>query len=498
MSSKINYKVLIADDEKNSVKIYAEWVKMFVKERGLTNCFNSDIKQACNGNDALELIKKDEDINVIISDVFMNPNCKKGYGGPDDEKEPFGGIYLALKIKELMKSADKKREICCLLVSDKKDAAKYFKQWIPEDWESEGFIKFVDKFPREKLKEEFFGKTYSAFVELANIGRIINGDKYPKIIGMEDVLSIARPLSNTIAAVTILLQGETGTGKELVAKHIHENSHRKSMPFVTINCASIAKTLVESELFGICAKTATEVREKAGYFEQSHGGTIFLDEIGEMPLDQQAKLLRVLQDKKISRVGSTPKCKCRDKTHPDHTNISVDVNIIAAANKNLKDMVKSGQFREDLYYRLGTPIEIPPLRERKEDIPPLVEEFLKKYNLLHIRSLIISENTITLMSSYDWHGNVRELEELINKGVLLGEQWIVDQINKKLIDSNNKGNLQLEAINIPEEGIDGMEAVKRFQKRLAEDALEKAGGVVSKAQQLLKLSESTFKRWKDK
>ncbi|MDI6745031.1 MAG: sigma 54-interacting transcriptional regulator, partial [Thermodesulfovibrionales bacterium] len=438
-----------------------------------------------------------QDINVIISDVFMNPNCKKGYGGPDDEKKPFGGIYLALEIKGLMKSADKKREICCLLVSDKKDAEKYFEQWIPKDWESEGFIKFVDKFPREKLKEEFLGKTYLAFVELANIGRIIKGDKCPKIIGMKDVLSTVRKLSDTPAAVTILLQGETGTGKELVARHIHENSHRKSMPFVTINCAAIAETLVESELFGICAKTATEAREKAGYFEQSHGGTIFLDEIGVMPLNQQAKLLRVLQDKKISRVGSTPKCKCIDKTHQDHTNISVDVNIIAATNKNLKDMVKSGQFREDLYYRLGTPIEIPPLRERKEDIPPLVEEFLKKYNLLHIYSLIISENTITLMSSYDWHGNVRELEELIDVGVRLGEQWIVDQINKKMSNSKNKVNLHSEAINIPDEGVVPKDELQKTKKALIMEALKRTNGNITNAAELLHDKQKNISRYCD-
>ena len=171
MSNKINYKVLIADDDKNWVEIYAEWVKRFVKELMLNDYFNNDIKQALDGDKAFNLIEEDEDINVIISDVFMNPNCRNRHA-PDKPEEPFGGIHLALKIKELLKS--KKREICCLLVSDKTNAAEYFKQWIPEGWESEGFIKFVDKSPREKLKEELLGKTYSAFVELANIGRIIN------------------------------------------------------------------------------------------------------------------------------------------------------------------------------------------------------------------------------------------------------------------------------------------------------------------------------------
>ncbi|MBI5048486.1 MAG: sigma 54-interacting transcriptional regulator [Deltaproteobacteria bacterium] len=464
---------------------------MFVKEFKLNDYFNSDIKPALDGDDALKLIKADEDINVIISDVFMNPNCSNGYApDPNKPNEPFGGIYLALEIKKLMQRSKKKREICCLLVSDKPAAAKHFQQWIPEDWESEGFIKFVDKFPRENLKEELLGKTYSAFVEIAKISKIIPNLASPKIITispkMRDALTLAKDVSDTTS--TVLLLGESGTGKELVARFIHSNSPRKDKPFVAINCAAIPENLLESELFGYEKGAFTgAIKETQGKFDLADNGTIFLDEVGEMSPALQVKLLRVLQEREVERLGGI-------KT------IKVDVRVIAATNKDLEKAVEEKTFREDLYYRLKVvPIKLPPLREKKEDIPLLINYFVEKHNEKSSRSLNISDDTKHRMMSHNWKGNVRELENLIEGAVAVskkqdGNKWIVDDIQKQpQPQQRDDSGFVIDILNA---GMNANDAVKKFQKELAEAALKKANGVVKKAQQLLNLSASTFERWK--
>jgi len=209
--------------------------------------------------------------------------------------------------------------------------------------------------------------------------------------------------------ITVLIEGESGTGKELIARAIHFNSRRIGKPFVAINCAAIPKELLESELFGFEKGAFTGAMErKLGKFEQANGGSIFLDEIGDMPLDLQAKILRVLQEKEITRTGG-------------NQNIAVDVRIIAATNQNMEERVREKLFREDLYYRLNVvPINLVPLRERKEDIPLLVEYFLKKTCAeLEFPLRRCSPEALKLLSRYSWPGNIRELENTIKRAVIL-------------------------------------------------------------------------------
>jgi len=229
---------------------------------------------------------------------------------------------------------------------------------------------------------------------------------------MKEVLDLAWRVSQSKA--TVLLRGESGTGKELIARAIHYHSSRCDKPFISVNCAAIPDTLIESELFGHergAFTGATQMRR--GKFELAHGGTLFLDEIGDIPLSTQVKLLRVLQEKKFERVGGTK-------------SISVDVRIIAATNKNLEEAVRRGEFREDLYYRLNVvPIYIPPLRERKEDIPPLVGHFLQIYNEENGRNIKISTEALDTLLMYDWPGNVRELQNCVERMIVMAKGDII-------------------------------------------------------------------------
>lgn len=215
--------------------------------------------------------------------------------------------------------------------------------------------------------------------------------------------------------VTVLITGESGTGKELVARAIHFNSPRLGKPFLALNCAAIPRELLESELFGHEKGAFTGASErKAGKFEQANGGTLFLDEIGDMPLELQAKLLRVLQEKEITRTGGS-------------STIQVDVRIVAATNQELKQKVRSKEFREDLYYRLNVvPIELPPLRERREDIPLLIDYFIQHAKEeLGVATRGCNEEAIKLLQSYSWPGNVRELENAIQRATLLSPDQLL-------------------------------------------------------------------------
>ena len=236
---------------------------------------------------------------------------------------------------------------------------------------------------------------------------------------------------------TVLITGESGTGKELVARAIHDYSLREEREFVTVDCSSLVETLLESELFGHVKGSFTgAIQAKYGSFELANGGTFFFDEIGNLSLDIQAKLLRVIQEKEIKPVGG-------EKT------IRVDVRIIAATNQDLKQAISQKKFREDLYYRLNVvPIHIPPLRERKEDIPLLVNHFLKKYNKKReVPIARVESETLKLLMDYDWPGNVRELKNAIERALILEDEdvllprcfpWFVGQRQMKTLASNNK------------------------------------------------------------
>jgi DNA-binding NtrC family response regulator len=241
---------------------------------------------------------------------------------------------------------------------------------------------------------------------------------------MQEVYQLISDVAETDA--TVLIRGETGTGKELVAKSIHFNSRRKNKVFVSLNCGALPETLLESELFGYEKGAFTgAMRQKIGKFEYADGGTVFLDEVGDLSPTTQIKLLRVLQERVIERVGGN------DEIH-------VDVRIIAATHKDLEDEVENGRFREDLYYRLNVvPIWLPPLRERKEDILLLTKHFLSKCSqLLRKEITIISQEVINEMMSYDWPGNVRQLENLIERAIIMAKGNAITHIdlpdNKKI------------------------------------------------------------------
>ena len=257
---------------------------------------------------------------------------------------------------------------------------------------------------KERLKELKLYYKMEWDSKVHNFGDIIG--ESPK---MKSVFKVIERIAES--NVTVLVRGETGTGKELVAAAIHKRSKRKDEPFVKLNCAAITDTLIESELFGHEKGAFTDAKEaRKGRFELADGGTLFLDEIGDISASAQVKLLRVLQEREFERVGGS-------KT------IKVNVRLVAATNRNLEEMVKNGAFREDLYYRLNViPIDLPPLRERGDDIAQLVNFFLQKSMNNHKKRVLITDEAMEILSQYTWPGNVRELENTIERIVLMGSE----------------------------------------------------------------------------
>lgn len=289
------------------------------------------------------------------------------------------------------------------------------------------------------------------------------------IVGTSDaILNLIETVKKVAQTdTTVLILGESGTGKSLIAKAIHFMSQRKEKPFITINCAAIPETLLEAELFGYEKGAFTgATTSKKGKFELADGGTIFLDEIGDMPLSLQAKLLRVIQDREIERLGG-------EKV------IKVDVRIIAATNRDLKSMVEEGKFREDLYYRLNVvPVYVPPLRERREDIPILIEHFLESFNSKYGKKVRISPEALEVLMDYDWPGNVRELENTVERLVVMHGGLIKDiDLPPHILASRHRKR---------KEGV--MDLPKHIQATEREkiiEALEMTGYVKSRAAKLL-------------
>ncbi|MGE5405440.1 MAG: sigma-54-dependent transcriptional regulator [Candidatus Saccharibacteria bacterium] len=305
------------------------------------------------------------------------------------------------------------------------------------------------------------------------------------LVGSSEVMQRLLVLIRQVAATpaTVLITGESGTGKELVAQAIHETSLRKDQPLIKVNCGAIPETLLESELFGHekGAFTGANAR-KPGRFERADQGTIFLDEVGEMSPAVQVKLLRVLQEKEIERVGGTDVIK-------------IDVRVIAATNRDLAADVKSGRFREDLYYRLNVfPLAVPPLRERLQDIPQLAVFFVDRYSGEFGKGKIeIADEAMRLLSLYSWPGNVRELQNVIERAVILSTQQVIlpEQLPIEILRSEvyaEKPGLAGDSVTLPENGLD-LETVERS---LLEQALEKASGNQTRAAKLLGISRHTL------
>ena len=309
--------------------------------------------------------------------------------------------------------------------------------------------------------------------------------KFDNIIGnspaIQQVFSRMEKILHTDS--TVLILGESGTGKELVARAIHFNGSRKDKPFIPINCGAIPGELLESELFGHMRGSFTgAVADKPGKFEMANHGTIFLDEIGTMPLHLQVKLLRVLQEQETERVGSTRPTK-------------LDVRVISATNADLEERVRRGQFREDLYYRLNViPIPLPPLRERYEDIPLLAKHFLRKICMDMNRPIMnLSQNAVKALGGYEWPGNVREMENAIERAVALTDGDVIDQQDlPPQIGGVPLDDSPIPALQLPEEGLNMAVTIAHIEQALIKQAMDKSSNVKARAAALLKINRTTL------
>lgn len=369
-------KILLVDDDDNM----RHAMQATIERMGI------DVVCADNGKEALDIALK-EPFDLIISDIRM----------PVMDGETFFRI---------LRSSGIATNVCFVTAYGTIDSAvKLIK---------EGAFDYILKPFAPEVIEELVKRAF----ELSETIKSSVEDKKTIFRSpyMSQIFSIARDVADSEA--TILITGESGTGKEVLARYIHEHSKRKG-DFIAINCAAIPESLIESELFGYERGAFTgAINRKEGKFELANGGTLLLDEIGEIPLNLQAKLLRVLQEKEIERLGSTRKQK-------------VDVRIIATTNRNLKDEVAKGNFREDLFYRLNViNIELPPLRDRKEDIEPLTLFFIEKYCHINNRPLKkLTKQASDILFNYDWPGNVRELEHTIERAVILSKDQYITPIN---------------------------------------------------------------------
>jgi len=430
------------------------------------------VRVAGNGKEAMALLRE-ERADILLSDVRM----------PD-----MGGIDLLKAARELSPHI----EVIMMTAFANVDTAR--------DAFLLGAFDFVQKpFDNDLLKETVArALTKVALIRerealLEENKALIQGQrtrgKLGNIIGRSARMLSLYQMIETVAQVqsTVLVTGESGTGKELVARAIHDTSPRAERPFVSVNCGAFTETLLESELFGYVKGSFTGANaNRKGLFEAANSGTIFLDEIGEMSFAMQVKLLRVLQERKVRPVGATEET-------------SVDTRVIAATNRDLASMVSAGTFREDLYYRISViPIELPPLRERSEDISELANHFVEKFCAPTGRKLGVSENAMRLLERYSWPGNVRELEHTIERAVALERTPMIEP--ERLPEKINNYNPYrvADAMEFPEEGINITAHLDQLEKSYLVEALRRTSGNQTNAAELLKLSVRSLRHLLDK
>jgi DNA-binding NtrC family response regulator len=423
------------------------------------------VRAAENGRRAVEMLRETA-ADLIISDVRM----------PD-----MGGIELLSAAREMSPDTAVVMMTAFATVETAREAFKLgADDFIQKPFDVDELKLIVEKaLELRQLKQEIqdWRKTQS------ERGRL------DQIIGRSPRMQPVYQMIETVAVVqsTILITGESGTGKELVARAVHNLSPRKDKPFVSINCGAFTETLLESELFGYVRGAFTgAAANRKGLFEAADRGTIFLDEIGEMSPAMQVKLLRVLQERKVRPVGG-------------HEELSVDARVIAATNRDLPAMVKAGTFREDLFYRVSViPIELPPLREKREDIPELVTHFAEKYCRQAGRSLGVSERAMTLLERYSWPGNVRELEHTIERAVALER---TDEIQPERLPeqiTNYNPARVGDALDLPEDGLNLTAHLDQLEKTYLLEALRRTGGNQTRAAELLRLSVRSLRHLLDK
>ncbi len=440
-------KILIVDDEEGM----RHMLSIILKKEGY------ETTSVSNGNEALTAAEKD-DYDFILCDIRMP--------GMD-------GLTL---LQELKKRGCNSTIIMMSAYGTMDTAIEAMKigayDYISKPFKSDEIILTIKKAEeRERLRKEniFLKKEVEGRYKFSNI-----------IAKSKNMLEIFETISKIASyKSTVLIIGESGTGKELIAKAIHYNSPRKNKAFIPINCGAIPENLLESELFGHVRGAFTDaIFTKKGLFEEADGGTIFLDEVSDLPLSLQVKLLRVLQEDEIRRVGDTKPIK-------------VDVRIIAASARDLVGEVKMGRFREDLFYRLNVlNIHLPPLRERKEDIPLLVNHFIEKFNKKIGRNIKgITSDAMKMLMDYEWKGNVRELENVIERAVILadGECISTEHLPEGIIKAVTEP-----VVSITEGEFSIKKASSALEKELIKRALKYTGGNRTKAARLLEISHKAL------
>jgi DNA-binding NtrC family response regulator len=442
-----DYNILILDDEAAQRDILTG----YLKKKGCK------IYSASSGREGIEIIKNNP-VDIILSDFKM----------PD-----LNGIEVLEQVKKL------NPEISFVIVTaygTVENAVKAMRlgafDYISKPVDLDELDIMIERIIEHKNLKSENQLLKTQLQEKYKISSIVS--QSPK---MEEVINVAARVADSKA--TVLITGENGTGKEVLTKAIHFMSSRKEKPFVAVNVPALTETLLESELFGHEKGAFTGAdKMRKGRFEIAHGGTLFLDEVGDIPQSIQVKLLRVLQEHQFERVGGTEK-------------IEVNVRIIAATNKNLEQKIIDGTFREDLYYRLNVvSIKIPPLRERKEDILPMIENFIDKYSKENDKEkLEVSKEAIGVLMKYNYPGNVRELENIIERAVVLTREKIIT-LNDLPI--NIKGFKEEKSSAMSGEGT-LTEQVEALEKQLIYDALQESGGNQTKAGKLLGITERNLR-----
>jgi two-component system response regulator PilR (NtrC family) len=450
-------KILVVDDERSM----RELLELVLKREGYS------VHTAENGTRALDQIRQNL-YDLMISDVKM----------PD-----INGLDLLMRVRE---TSPETMVIMITAFATIETARRAFKLG------AEDIVVKDSGFDVEELKVTIKKALEKKHLRQENVllkRELRQRNSLDNIIGRSPQMQAVYQMIETVAATTstVLITGESGTGKELVARAIHNMSNRSAAPFVSINCGAFTETLLESELFGYMKGSFTgAVSNRKGLFEAAEGGTIFLDEIGETTPAMQVKLLRVLQERSIRRVGGVEE-------------ISVDCRVVAATNRDLAQMVEDGSFRNDLYYRISViPIEMPPLRARIIDIPELVRHFLDKYSAVAGRSRMdISEDAIQYLQSYDWPGNVRELENTIERAVALEPSPTI--MSERLPDRILKYKPRnLAELDLPEAGMDLEAYLAQLEKDYIIRALQRTGGNQTRAAEVLNMSVRSLRHLLDK
>jgi two-component system response regulator AtoC len=437
-------RVLIVDDEEN----FRHMLSVILKKEGY------DVEAASNGEEALQKISLSP-FDQILCDIrmpkmdgleFLNETKKTGVDSTIIMMSAYGTVDIAIEAIKL-------------------GAYDYISKPFKPD-EIILTLKKAEERERLRRENEFLRKEVKKEYSFENI---ISKNKM-----MQRMFEVIKKVAQYKS--TILITGESGTGKELVARALHYNSDRSQNPFVPVNCGAIPENLLESELFGHAKGAFTDaIRTKRGLFEEADNGTLFLDEIGELPGQLQVKLLRVLQDGEIRRVGESK-------------SIQIDVRIVAATVKDLTKEVNEGRFRDDLYYRLNVlPIHIPPLRERKEDIPLLTAHFVKKYSQAMNKNVVgLDSKALEALMNYKWYGNVRELENTIERAIVLADRENIELDNLPIEIQNFQEEIRLEPL--AEEEYSIKKASRFLEMNLIKKALIKTKGNHTHAAKLLEIS----------